>query len=394
MSTLTPGATDNSGVAVSRAPDLHHVGALDGIRAFAILLVLAVHAGIPGFDSGWLGVDLFFALSGFLITTLLLKEWSSTGTVILKNFWIRRFLRLMPAYYLYVIGITIAMWCLPWSVLSTHGGWSPLRYTVALWTYLMNYPPAGGIWNGQITTVHLWSLAVEEQYYVFWPIFLLYLLKRPKYLVPVSWGLFAAVLGYFLLFGTDERLLYTRGISLFLASAVAITLQRGSAASRWHAFARQRANSFLTASVLVSLPAFAAASFHLLTVPQIQLMLPVLLPVYVGAIARLWYGSVDGVWRFLLTHPVLVYIGKVSYGIYLYHEVTRLFTWWITDSWLQGLPRSLAYGTRLALYFALSVGVASVSFWFYERRFLLLKNRFRSDRAAAKTPSDARVFAN
>jgi peptidoglycan/LPS O-acetylase OafA/YrhL len=394
MSTLTPGATDNSGVTISRAPAVPHVRALDGIRAFAILLVLAVHAGVPGFDSGWLGVDLFFALSGFLITTLLLNEWSSTGTVLLKNFWARRFLRLMPAYYLYVIGITIAMWCLPWSVLSTHAGWTPLGYTAALWTYLMNYPPAGGIWNGQIATVHLWSLAVEEQYYVFWPVFLLFLLKRPKFLVPVAWSLFAAVLTYFLLFATDERLLYTRGISLFLASAVAITLQRGSSATRWRTFAGKRANALLTASVLVSLPAFAAGSFHLLTVPQVQLLLPVLLPVYIAAISRLWYGSVDGVWRFILTHPVLVYIGKVSYGIYLYHEVTRLFTWWITDQWLQGLPRFLAYGTRLALYLGLSVAVASASFELYERRFLLLKNRFRGDRSESKNPGAERLLAD
>src|SRR6266404_1816059 len=247
-------ATGTKSVFDARITKVPHVRALDGIRAFAILGVLAVHAGVPGFESGWLGVDLFFALSGFLITTLLLDEWSSTGTVMLKNFWVRRFLRLMPAYYLYVIGITIAIWCLPWSVLSTNGRWTPLGYTAALWSYLMNYPPKGGIWNGQITTVHLWSLAVEEQYYILWPVFLLMLLKNPKLLVAVSWGLFAAVLTYFTLFANDEQrvvLLYTRGISLFLASAVAISSHRSRAATKWHKFARGRANAFLTASLLV-----------------------------------------------------------------------------------------------------------------------------------------------
>jgi peptidoglycan/LPS O-acetylase OafA/YrhL len=374
-------------VSDARIAVMPHVRALDGIRAFAILGVLAVHAGVPGFESGWLGVDLFFALSGFLITTLLLNEWSSTGTVMLKNFWVRRFLRLMPAYYLYVIGITLAIWCLPWSVLSTNGSWTPLRYTGALWLYLMNYPPMGGIWNGQITTVHLWSLAVEEQYYVFWPVFLLLLLKHPKLLVPASWGLFAAVLAYFTLFANDEQrsaLLYTRGISLFLASAVAISAHRSRAATKWHEFTGGRANAFLTASLLVSVPAFVAASLHLLTEQQIRLLLPVLIPIYVGAIARLWHGSVDGAWQFVLTHPVLVYLGKVSYGIYLYHEVTRVFTWWLTEPLLRGLPRFLAYGTRLALYITLSVAIAAASFRFYERRFLALKNRFRADRATAE----------
>jgi peptidoglycan/LPS O-acetylase OafA/YrhL len=381
--------TDTAGtksVSDARITEVPHVPALDGIRAFAILGVLAVHAGVPGFQSGWLGVDLFFALSGFLITTLLLNEWSSTGTVRLKNFWIRRFLRLMPAYYLYVTGITIAIWCLPWSVLSTNGSWTPLGYTAALWSYLMNYPPYGGIWNGQITTVHLWSLAVEEQYYVFWPVFLLLLLKNPKILVPVSWGLFATVLAYFIFIANDEQrvvLLYARGLSLFLASAVAISVHRSRAASKWQKLTVGRANAFLTASVLVSVPAFVAPSLHLLTEQQIRLLLPVLVPIYVCAIARLWYGSVDGVWQFVLTHPVLVYIGKVSYGIYLYHEVARILTWWLTEPLLEGFPRFLAYGTRLTLYMTLSVAIASVSFRFYERRFLALKNRFRGDRAIA-----------
>jgi peptidoglycan/LPS O-acetylase OafA/YrhL len=380
-------ATGTKSESDARITGVPHVRALDGIRAFAILGVLAVHAGVPGFESGWLGVDLFFALSGFLITTLLLNEWSSTGTVLLKNFWVRRFLRLMPAYYLYVIGITIAIWCLPWSVLSTNGTWTPLRYTVALWSYLMNYPPMGGIWNGQIATVHLWSLAVEEQYYVFWPLFLLLLLKNPKLLVPVSWGLFVTVLAYFALFANDEQraaLLYTRGLSLFLASAVAISSHRSRETTKWHKLTAGRANAFLTASLLVSVPAFVAPSLHLLTEPQVRLLLPVLVPIYVGAIARLWYGSVDGVWQFVLTHPVLVYVGKVSYGIYLYHEVVRIFTWWLTEPLLQGLPRFLAYGTRLTLYMALSVAIASASFRFYERRFLALKDRFRAERAVAE----------
>jgi peptidoglycan/LPS O-acetylase OafA/YrhL len=380
-------ATGIKSMSDARITEVSHVRALDGIRAFAILGVLAVHAGVPGFDSGWLGVDLFFALSGFLITTLLLDEWSSTGKVMLKNFWVRRFLRLMPAYYLYVIGITIAMWCLPWSVLSTNGSWTPLRYTAALWSYLMNYPPAGGVWNGQIATVHLWSLAVEEQYYVFWPLFLLLLLKNPKLLGPVSWGLFAVVLASFTLFADDEQrvtLLYTRGISLFLASAVAISSHRSRATTKWHKFTGGRANVFLTASLLVSLPAFAVPSLHLATEQQVRSLLPVLIPVYVSAIARLWYGSVDGVWQFVLTNRALVYVGKVSYGIYLYHEVTRVFTWWLTESLLHGLPRFWAYGIRLMLYVALSVAIASASFRFYERRFLALKNRFRGDRSLAE----------
>jgi peptidoglycan/LPS O-acetylase OafA/YrhL len=361
--------------------DIRQVPALDGIRAFAITGVLAVHAGVPGCRSGWLGVDLFFALSGFLITTLLLNERSRTGTVALKNFWIRRFLRLMPAYYLYVIGITLAIWCWPGSVVSNHGGWSPQGFTLALWFYLMNYLPMGGIWNGQEVTIHLWSLAVEEQYYLFWPLLLWLLLKFPRFMLPVSWALFAAVLAYFGFCASDEErnvTLYARGISLFLASAVAATLHWCRQQGNWPRLLPQRANGLLTAALVLSLLGSVLATLQPLTEDQSRrFLLPVLIIFYVAAIARLWYGSVDGVWKFVLTQPALVYVGKVSYGIYLYHEVVRVFTWWATEPLLAGSSRFLAYGTRLALYVLLCVAVAGLSFQFYERAFLVLKDRFR-----------------
>src|SRR4051794_35863169 len=83
-----------------------HVASLDGLRALAVLGVMGVNAGLPGAWLGWLGVDLFFVLSGFLITTLLLKEFAKTGRINLPKFWGRRALRLMPAYWLYVGSIT------------------------------------------------------------------------------------------------------------------------------------------------------------------------------------------------------------------------------------------------------------------------------------------------
>jgi len=82
-----------------------YIPAIDGLRALAIIAVLCVHAGVPGFSLGWLGVDLFFVLSGFLITTLLLTEKIKKGKVNLLKFMGRRILRLFPAYYLYILFI-------------------------------------------------------------------------------------------------------------------------------------------------------------------------------------------------------------------------------------------------------------------------------------------------
>src|SRR5205085_2211723 len=95
---------------------------LDGLRALAVLAVMLVHVGAPGFPLGWFGVDLFFVLSGFLITTLLERELARTGGVDLNKFWTRRFLRLMPAYWLYAGAITILMLAGPAQNLTTHHG--------------------------------------------------------------------------------------------------------------------------------------------------------------------------------------------------------------------------------------------------------------------------------
>jgi len=366
---------------ITATKELRHIPALDGIRACAIGGVLGVHAGVPGFGSGWLGVDLFFALSGFLITTLLLSEWSDTGRVALRKFWVRRFLRLMPAYFLYALGISVAIWYWPGSVISNHGGWSPQEFTLALWFYLMNFPPMGGIWNGQELTIHLWSLAVEEQYYLLWPIFLCAVLKYSRRLVPVAWGLFAVVFVYFVFFATDEQrgsMLYARGISLFLASAVAVSLHRFRTHGAWLNYLRQRTSGLLMIAVIVTLAASLMTTRDTLTEEQVRhFLLPVLVAVYVAAVAAVWYGSIGGFWKYFLTNPVVIYIGKISYGIYLYHEVARVFTWWATGTLLSGIPRYVAYGTKLTIYVFLSIALAGVSYHFFERRFLKLKDRFR-----------------
>lgn len=362
------------------APVIRHVSSLDALRAFAIAPVLAVHAGVPGFKSGALGVDLFFVLSGFLITRLLLGEWDERAALSLKNFWIRRLLRLMPAYYLYALGITAAIWLWPGSIRAYHGSWSPSGLTLALWCYAMNYVPKGGIWNGQDVIVHLWSLAVEEQYYLFWPIVLWGLLQVRRLLLPVTWMLVAAVATYFMFCATEQArdvMLYGRGMSLFLASAVAITLYDSGSAAILQRLLRFSPDRLLTAALLGSVLACALGESWLTEGQLRHFLLPELLVLYVAAVARLWYGPPVGRWKRVLSHPALVYIGKISYGIYLYHEVVRVFTWWATGPLLSGAPRLLAYGIRLTFYISLSIALAAASFKWYEQRFLALRRRFR-----------------
>jgi peptidoglycan/LPS O-acetylase OafA/YrhL len=151
----------------SLAPDLPSaIPSLDGLRGMSILLVLLAHvAGTRGFpwlvgspvDVGNLGVRIFFVISGFLITTLLLREHDRTGSISLWNFYIRRVLRIFPAFYAFLLCV----------LLGSLAGWIhvlPGDFFHAL-TYTMNYHPVHGWYTG-----HIWSLSVEEQFYIIWPV--------------------------------------------------------------------------------------------------------------------------------------------------------------------------------------------------------------------------------
>ena len=134
--------------------------ALDGIRGIAILLVVASHFGLGG-TGGMVGVTLFFVLSGFLITYLLLDEREQTGRIDLKSFYGRRALRLLPALGFYLVGMAMLIWL--------------LRLAIPIWDttwptalYLANYVQVLG--GDLFANRHTWSLAVEEHFYLIWPL--------------------------------------------------------------------------------------------------------------------------------------------------------------------------------------------------------------------------------
>lgn len=137
---------------------------LDGLRAVAAIAVVFDHAWIPYFDGGGLGVDLFFALSGFLITGLLVDEWERRGSVDLRRFWIRRALRLLPAMVALVAACAVLAPAIP----GTSSGIVPTLLYFTNWTRAF---------SGDVGALgHTWSLAIEEQFYIVWPVVLLALL--------------------------------------------------------------------------------------------------------------------------------------------------------------------------------------------------------------------------
>lgn len=360
-----------------------YVSEFDGLRAIAIFWVLAVHAGAPLFSFGWLGVDLFFALSGFLITTLLMKEYSTNGHILIINFWVRRFLRLMPAYIIYILFITAAIWLWEDSIKQENGGWSPFEYTLSLWLYVVNYAPKGGIWNGQDITIHLWSLAVEEQYYLIWPLIMMFFIGSILYLRMAAWLLFFLVLGYFIFLADSfeqANMLYARGMVLFLASAVAISLYspKHDLSSHLKTWLKANANSlFLLSLASVALVAFILETNIMSKSDVVAYILPLIDIFFVLLVASVWYSDSQQCCLNILNQPILVYIGKISYGIYIYHELVRVITWEITESLVINWDRYFAYGFRFALYCTMSISIATVSYYYLEKPFLKLKNRYR-----------------
>ena len=146
----------------------NYIKSLDGVRAIAILLVMAFHFEIIRF--GWIGVQLFFVLSGFLIGGILLKEKNVSVplSLRLKNFWIRRSLRIFPLYYIYLLIFIIIymLWAFPFDYLHD------LPY---LLTYTFNLTRISGNWHESPVYTHFWSLCVEEQFYLFFPFIIFFL---------------------------------------------------------------------------------------------------------------------------------------------------------------------------------------------------------------------------
>ncbi len=194
-----------------RAPEISRVPylpGLDGMRALAVMAVMVYHANADWLPGGYLGVEVFFVISGYLITLLLISEKERTSTVDMKQFWYRRARRLLPALYTMLIAITI------WTALFNRDELGKLRGDViAALLYVSNWYQ---IWTGAGYTAtnefaplrHLWSLAVEEQFYVVWPLVMFALLKGgTRHIAGLSRWLVAAALFITLV----TALVYTSG---------------------------------------------------------------------------------------------------------------------------------------------------------------------------------------
>jgi peptidoglycan/LPS O-acetylase OafA/YrhL len=158
--------------------EMKYVPGLDGMRAIAVAAIVGYHLGAPWLPGGLLGVGVFFTLSGYLITTILLTTWDRRGDLDLRNFWLRRARRLLPALIMVLIVVLVATPVLDHEVLPERGI-EALAALIAVsnWNALASDVSDVQPFNSPGPLDHLWSLAVEEQFYLLWPLLLLLLFK-------------------------------------------------------------------------------------------------------------------------------------------------------------------------------------------------------------------------
>jgi peptidoglycan/LPS O-acetylase OafA/YrhL len=300
---------------------------LDGLRAVAVYLVVAFHAGWGRFNGGFVGVDVFFVLSGYLVTQLLLRDLEPTGSVRFRRFYARRFRRLLPAAFvaLVVTAVVFSAIASPVELAESLGAFKASFLYSANWFFIAESSQYFAADVAANPVLHFWSLAVEEQFYLLWPVLLAGLFAlasrfgahRPTVLrVVVALGGLASVAWAWSLrdddpnrayYGTDARAYQLLAGALLALSPELIArlglLGRSRPAARWVALAS-----------VVGLVVVASSSIHLDPIERGTVVTVVTMAVIV-ALEVAGGGLVHGA---LSLGPV-VYLGKVSYGTYLWH---------------------------------------------------------------------------
>lgn len=329
---------------------LEHRPELDGLRGLAVLIVLASHAQVLGVarEGGLAGVSLFFVLSGYLITRLLVAEWESDGRIDLRTFYLRRGLRLFPALgallVVVVIGYSVGLW---------ESAPADLSVAVpAVILYVGNWVSATGAAFGVLG--HTWSLAVEEQFYLAWPVVLGIAVRRlpVRTIGAIAILVAVAITPWRVILLTEGQL----GWAFTGTDAHADGLLFGCVIALLGTRLPAAAGMLGVVGVIVTSYAWIGGGGLVVMVP---------LATIASAIA------VAGTPRWLGWQP-LAYVGRISYGLYLWHF---LFIW-------SGLPG--------AVIVIVSFAAAIVSYAIVERPFLRMKDRLTPDGAVVAANGAAR----
>src|SRR5262245_27412982 len=293
-----------------------HIPGLDGMRAVAVFLVIFYHFGflhVPGGN----GVMMFFVLSGFLITWLLLQEQTKHGEVSLKGFYRRRCLRIFPAFETYWILVVILLYFshkhIPWG------------HAFSAFFYVSDYYNAA-LGDPNTAFSHTWSLAIEEQFYLLWPLIFLRFSHNLSAMTKFLFGLILAVWGYRILLcyliHMDQGWIYAafdrRIDHLAVGCLLAVLLKRSAFMSFWRYVCAHPLLPILTVILLIlSIYDGGLVLRRYRDVVGFALE-PILIAILLVQLVVL---SSAGMWRWI-EWPAIRFLGRISYSLYLYQQLT------------------------------------------------------------------------
>ena len=321
---------------------------LDGMRGLSILLVVLGHlVSTPQpyplsilyytGEIGSFGVKVFFVISGFLITELLLREKGKTGRLSLKKFYLRRVRRIFPAFYIFLL----AMWMLN----RTHVLHVPLADFLHAATFTANIPPMG--WD----LLHIWSLSVEEQFYLLWPALLIILGARWSIRLMAALTMLSPLV---FAFSLHAHVRLGQAMSGLAAGCVLAGWRSAfHESTRYMRFLENRWSAILLALSLFTMESLRRFSFYELLAPLISVVIALLLDCVITV-------PESSVGRVLNWRP-LIYVGGLSYSLYLWQQI--FLNHW-GSNWFNVFPVNLVCSFALAL----------ASFYLVERPFLRRRN--------------------
>lgn len=344
----------------------HYIPGLDGLRTLAVFAVIAYHLDLSWAPGGLLGVNLFFVLSGYLITNILQVQWEHSGTLNLKNFWLRRAKRLLPALFVMLAGVML------WTVLFAPERLAALKseimaavFYVSNWYLIFHEVSYFESFGPPSPFGHLWSLAIEEQFYLFWPLLLglgFRLLRQRKWIIggTVAIALVSALaMALIYIPGHDPSRVYygtdTRAFALLLGAALAMVWPSG------------RLSAELTGAKRLALD--GAGIFGLLVVLWMIFRTNQYQP-FLYQSGLLIFSVAAAVLVAVLAHPAsrlsglfgwgpLCLLGKWSYGIYLWHYPIIVLSSPLVNT---GEPDAL----RSLCQISISVLLAALSYYLIE----------------------------
>jgi len=386
---LASGIDDGHSPLESSSLNRFYLPELDSLRFFAFFGVFLWHLRpIPGWaiaaphksvtetlvialwQAGEFGVDLFFTLSAFLITELLTREKLQFGSIDIRSFYVRRILRIWPLYFGFLAAFFLALAILP----GAHAPWRALPGFVV---FLGNFVMYRGVFVPLPLGI-LWSVSLEEQFYLLWPWVVSHVSRRGLLVVAIFMWVFSIIFRWRLIVeGVPPRAIWWNSFARLdpLACGVLLSLLLGG--SKFHRSHNARQIIAIAAVSLIVAAGYCAPREDNAAAFWIMLAYPMGALGCCGVVfAALGMGTRPDSW---IVNPVLKYLGRISYGLYVFHATMIVLTLRL----LRGLQRHpVPYSLIVAVVaLTLTIGVAAASYQWFEKPFLKLKTRFQRVRS-------------